>query len=584
MRKNPFGLTESGKKNLRTAVIACVITNITMVFPFLIIMRAVETILLPLADGSALDTGELWRLAGFGALSAAAYYAAYAFQYDKMYTAAYRESAALRTGVAERMRKLPLGFFNRKDLSELTTNIMGDCANIEHLMSHVLPQLISDAITICVLCALLAVYDWRMSLAMFSVAPVSFGIILLTRRLQEKMAEKQVAAKLDVSDRVQEYLDGIKVVKAFGLSGEKFAALESSLSKLMKQSMVFESVSGSFVSAAVMLLQAGIGFVVLVGAPLLGGGVEPVKFLTFVMISAKIYAPIIAVLTRLFEILYFAVSAKRMRALLDEPITTGDENTRLENSRIEFENVTFSYGNGGGSGTGNVIKNMSFILEPNTVTALVGASGSGKSTAARLIARFWDADGGRILIGGRDVKEVDPERLMTYMSFVFQDVVLFNDTVMNNIRIGKKDASDGDVMRAAELAHCGEFIKKMPLGYETTIGENGCTLSGGERQRISIARALLKDAPIILLDEATSSLDPENEVLVQAAISKLVGGRTVLVIAHRLRTIAGADKILVLDDGELIEEGTHAELMSRGGAYAKMVKIQRESAGWQAAK
>ncbi|MEA5058765.1 MAG: ABC transporter ATP-binding protein, partial [Candidatus Pelethousia sp.] len=371
------------------------------------------------------------------------------------------------------------------------------------------------------------------------------------------------------------YLDGIKVVKAFGLSGEKSAALKAALKQMMKEAITFEAIAGTFVTLSSIILQVGIGVVILVGVNLLTAGtLDTVKFLTFTMISTRIYAPILAIFTMLAEVMYFFTSIKRMQQLRDEPPMEGNTGVVLPDCNIEFMNVTFAYNKE------DVIKNMNLILPQGSVTALVGPSGSGKSTISRLIARFWDVNQGQILIGGRNIRDIDPEALMKYMSFVFQDVVLFNDTVINNIRIGKEGATDEEVRAAARIARCDAFIGKMENGYETLIGENGCTLSGGERQRISIARAILKNAPIVLLDEATASIDPENEVLIQEAISELIKGRTVIVIAHRLKTVAGASKIVVLEEGRLTEQGTHDELVAQNGLYAKLWHIQQESLGW----
>jgi ATP-binding cassette subfamily B protein len=378
-----------------------------------------------------------------------------------------------------------------------------------------------------------------------------------------------------VAGQVQEYLEGIKVVKAFGLSGEKSKALKDALRGMMREAVNFESVAGIFTTLAMMILQVGIGLVILTGVTLLtSGALIPILFLVFVFISAKVYSPFVVLLTTLPDFFYALVSTRRMQALRKEPVMTGAGNAVFPNFNIALKNVTFAYNKD------DVIKNISLSIPQNTVTALVGPSGSGKTTLSRLVARFWDPREGEILIGGQNIRSIDPEHLMRYMSFVFQDVVLFNDTVIHNIRIGKQDATDEEVYAAARAARCDEFISEMPQGYETLIGENGYTLSGGERQRISIARALLKNAPIVLLDEATASLDPENETQIHGAISELVKGRTVIVIAHRLRAIAGADKIIALDKGQVAEQGTHEELMARDGLYRKLYTIQTENLGW----
>ena len=570
-----LNLSEKGEKDLKSAILFCTLSNITLFFPYMIIMQIMQTIIAPLSTGAALDTGRLWTLGGLGVLAAAVYWIAYSIEYDKTYTTAYQECTSIRVEIAEHIRKLPLSFFNRKDLSELTTNIMGDCVSVEQMISHTVPQIAANGISITLVSIMLFAYDWRMTLSLLFVLPLSVGIILGSRKIQEKFGELHVKAKLDVSKQIQEYLDGIKVVKAFGLSGEKSAALKTALQRMMKEAIRFEGLAGSFVVVASVILQVGIGVVILVGVNLLtAGNLDVIKLLTFTMISTRIYSPILAILTMFTELTYFLTASKRMQMLRREPIMEGKTVASLPDCNIELKDVTFAYNRE------DVIKNMSVTLPQNAVTALVGPSGSGKSTISRLIARFWDVNRGEVLIGGKNIRDIDPEALMAYMSFVFQDVVLFNDTVINNIRIGKEGASDEEVRAAAKIARCDEFIRKMENGYDTLIGENGCTLSGGERQRISIARAILKGAPIVLLDEATSSLDPENEVLIQEAISELIKNRTVIVIAHRLKTIAGADKIVVLEEGCLSEQGTHTELLEKNGLYAKLWNIQQESLGW----
>jgi len=575
MLKRVFQLTDKGTKNLKNSIVFCIIANLTQFFPFMILMQVMQVIIDPLVKGAAIDTSRLWFLCGFGVLAALAYAVCYSIEYDKTYTTAYSECTDIRVEVAEHMRKLPLSFFNRKDLSELTTNIMSDCNTIEQTISHTIPQLIANSVTITLVCVMLAFYDWRMALALFCVLPISLALVTVSKRVQNKLGERHVQAKLSVSDQVQEYLDGIKVVKAFGLSGEKSESLERALRRMMKEAIVFEATAGSFATLASMVLQVGVGIVIFVGVNLLTAGrIGVIPFFTFVMISTKIFAPVTTILTMLPTIMYFLVSTKRMQRLRKEPTMTGKTDAVINTFDVELSNVTFAYNQDA------VIHNMSLTADQSAITALVGPSGSGKSTVSRLIARFWDVNEGSVKVGGVDVKTVDPEALMQHISFVFQDVVLFNDTVMNNIRIGKKDATDEEVYNAAKLARCDEFITRMPDGYNTLIGENGNTLSGGERQRISIARSMLKDAPIVLLDEATASLDPENEVLIQEAISELIKDRTVIVIAHRLKTIASANKIAVLNEGTLSEQGTHEELLEKGGLYAKLWNIQQESLGW----
>jgi ATP-binding cassette subfamily B protein len=576
--KNILGLSDEGYRNFKRAVRAVVVSNLCMFLPFIVIIQVIITLLNPLLGGAALDNRRLVLLFGLGIAAAALYFLAYRNEYRKTYTTAYRESEKIRLEVAEHIRRLPLSFFNNKDLSELTTNIMADCTTIEHVMSHVAPGLFGNIITDAVICVLLAVFDWRMALALLAALPVAFALVLGSRKLQAYFAGRHVGAKLAVSGQVQEYLEGIKVVKAFGLAGEKSKALERSLRSMMMEAIKFEWLSSTFIVLAMMVLQTGLGLVVLTGVSLLSGGsLGVIPFLTFIVIGAKIYSPLIIVLTLLPEFFYLLVSARRMLALRREKAMTGEENVVLPHYNIELRNVSFAY-------TGKeVLKNITLTIPQGSVTALAGPSGSGKSTLARLIARFWDTKEGEIRIGGRNIRDIDPEALMRYMSFVFQDVVLFNDTVKNNIRIGREGASDGEIYAAAEAARCDGFIRELPEGYDTVIGENGSTLSGGERQRISIARALLKNAPIVLLDEATASLDPENETMIQEAVSDLVKGRTVIVIAHRLRTVLGADNIAMLENGVLVEEGRGRELIAGDGLFARLYRIQTENLGWSAA-
>jgi ATP-binding cassette subfamily B protein len=575
-----LGLSDEGRRNFNRAVRAVVVSNLCLFLPFLVIVQTIITLLAPLMAGGALDRGRLWLLLALGLAAAVLYFFAYRAEYRKTYTTAYSESEKIRLELAEHIRRLPLSFFNNKDLSELTVNIMADCGTVEHVMSHVSPILFGGVITDAAVCVMLAFYDWRMALALFAALPVALALVFGSRKLQAFFGERHVAAKLAVSGQVQEYLEGIKVVKAFGLSGEKSAALERALRAMMKEAIKFEGFTGIFIILASMVLQIGIGLVVLTGVSLLtGGSLALIPLLTFILISAKIYSPLIVIFTLLPEFFYFLISIKRMQKVREEPVMGGSENVVFDNYGIELKNVSFAYHQGE-----DVIKNISLSIPQGGVTALVGPSGSGKSTLSRLIARFWDAGEGEILIGGKNISGIDPETLMRCMSFVFQDVVLFNDTVKNNIRIGREGAGDGEIYAAAKMARCDEFIRELPGGYDTVIGENGSTLSGGERQRISIARALLKNAPIVLLDEATASLDPENESLIQEAISELVKNRTVIVIAHRLRAVLGADRIAVLDRGRLAEQGSPEELLARDGLFARLYKIQQESLGWTVAR
>ena len=577
--KEALMLTDKGHSDLKKAIAACTLTNLALMLPFGVTISIFGELLKPLM-GQEIPWPRMWALLGFGILAAVLVFMASKNDYKKTYVTSYLEAETTRISVAEHIRKLPMSFFNSKDLSELTTNIMADCQTTEHVLSHIVPQLCANAISITLICAMLAIFDWRMALAVFCTVPIALLVILSSKKIQNRLSEKHVESKLAASGQVQEYLEGIKVIKACGLDGSKFAALDKAL-RLMKQMAIkMEFGTGVFITGAQMLLQAGVGLTVFVGAYLLTGGkIQLIPLLMFFVIVVRIYGPVMVEFTLLPELMYHRIATRRMRTLMTTPVMEGDTKKQLKDWNIDFENVSFSY-NTRNPQEDVVIKNLTVSIPPDAITALVGPSGCGKSTISRLIARFWDVNRGTVKIGGVDVKTLDPEHLMSYMSFVFQDVVLFNDTVYNNIRIGNMEATEEQVLEAAQAACCDEFVSALPEGYQTMLGENAGNLSGGERQRISIARALLKDAPIVLLDEATASLDPENEVYIQQAISKLIAGKTVIVIAHRLRTVAGADKIIVLNEGRLVEEGTHEALLKNKGLYEKLYRIQQESLGW----
>ncbi|MDR1589968.1 MAG: ABC transporter ATP-binding protein/permease [Oscillospiraceae bacterium] len=577
-------LSDSGYKDLKKATFACTLTNFSTILPVWALTLFITELIQPLLGGE-LSITKLWLLFAAAVVGTFLNYLCQRNDYEKCYVVAYTQAGHTRISVAEHIRRLPMSVFNSKDLSELTTNVMGDVASSEHVMSHIIPELIANIISITVICILLAIYDWRMAAAIFVTVPVAFGIIILSRKIYSGSSKKHAAIKLAASERVQEYIEGIKVIRACNMDGERFSALEKTLREMMRLAINMEVGVGVFVTGAQAILQCGIGLTALVGATLLTGGkIEFVPFMLFLILAVKIYAPVISVLTLLPELFYFQIGIKRMRDLLAIEPMTGDEEKEPDGFDIVCDNVEFSYNKDASNTEDPTISSLSVTIPAGSLTALVGPSGSGKSTVSRLIARFWDTDAGTITIGGVDVKTLDPEHLMSYMSFVFQDVVLFGDTILNNIRIGNMDATDEQVLAAAKSARCDDFVNRLPDGYNTLLGENGATLSGGERQRISIARALLKDAPIILLDEATASLDPENEASIQQAISTLIEGKTVLVIAHRLRTIAGADNIIVLDKGRVAEQGKHDELISKGGLYNKLYSLQSESLGWSVGK
>ena len=572
MFKKILMLSDIESRNLNQAIIACSISNLSLMLPFIILLQIIILLIEPLTNQIPVNIYYLWMMAGLGGVSAILFLLCYKREYKKTYTNAFSQAANTRIEVAEKIRKLPLSFFNRKDLSELTANIMGDCAVIENMLSHVIPQLIGYSLSSFITCCLLAFYDWRMASAIFCTLPIAIIIVVVGKRLEQKLGEKHVQSKLAVSGEVQEYLEGIKIIKGFGLSGKKFQRLDQALENMMWASIKFEGIGGIIVTLSTMVLQVGLGIVVLLGVNLMvTGSLDPITFIAFIIISSRIYSPLISVLTLLPELFYMLVSIDRMKSLQTESIMEGKDDVTFDNFTINLDHINFSYNQT------SVINDLSCTIPENKMTALVGPSGSGKSTLLQLIARFWDVNSGKITIGNQDIKQIDPETLMHSMAFVFQQVVLFDDTIMNNIRIGKHNASDEEVKLAAKIARCDELIARLPDGWNTLIGENGSKLSGGERQRISIARALLKNAPIILLDEATASLDPENEVYIQEAIANLVKDRTVIVIAHRLKTIIGADNIIVLDKGLIVEQGNYHELMARNGLFTKLYSLQKQT-------
>ena len=572
MFKKILMLSDIESKNLNQAIIACTLSNLTLMLPFVILLQVIMLLIEPLTNQIPVNVYYLWIMAGLGVLSAILFLICYKREYKKTYANAFSQAANTRIAVAEKLRKLPLSFFNRKDLSELTANIMGDCAVIENMLSHVIPQLIGYSVSSLITCCLLAFYDWRMSAAIFCTLPIAIIIVVAGKRLEQKLGEKHVQAKLAVSDEVQEYLDGIKIIKGFGLSGKKFQRLDKALKNMMWASIKFEGIGGIIVTLSTMTLQVGLGIVVLLGVTLMvSGSLDPITFIAFVIISSRIYSPLISVLTLLPELFYMLVSIDRMKSLQNETIMEGKDDVTFTNYNINIDQINFSYNQT------SVINNVSCTIPEGKMTALVGPSGSGKSTLLQLIARFWDVTSGKITIDNQDIKQIDPETLMHSMAFVFQQVVLFDDTIMNNIRIGRHNATDEEVKLAAKIARCDELVARLPDGWNTLIGENGSKLSGGERQRISIARALLKNAPIILLDEATASLDPENEVYIQEAIANLVKDRTVIVIAHRLKTIIGADNIIVLDQGSIVEQGNYQQLMAKNGLFTKLYSLQKQT-------
>ncbi|WP_251315922.1 ABC transporter ATP-binding protein [Flintibacter muris] len=566
-----FALSREGAKGLVQATAACTVADLVLMFPVGLLYMLTGDFL-----GRGQPSGE-YGLYGLGIAAALVLiWLSEFWKYNATYFSTYRESGACRIRLAEKLRQLPLSFFGKKDLADLTNTIMGDVQVTEQMFSHYVPQFYGSILSTCLVAASLLFYDWQMALAALWVLPLALVIVGFSKKAQNYFTRRQTAANLAVADGVQECLETIRDLKSCKAEREYLDGLNRKIEALEVRHIKSELGAAMFVVPAQMILKLGIASVALVGSMrLISGELSLVTFFLFLLVVSRIYEPMNFSLQNLAAMNSLQINIDRMNEINESPSQGGEADFSPKGYDITFDHVAFAYNSGE-----TVLKDVSFTAKQGEVTALIGPSGGGKSTAAKLAARFWDIDQGRITVGGVDVSKVDPEKLLTAYSIVFQDVTLFNNTVMENIRIGRKDATDAEVMQAAKEAMCDEFIAKLPQGYQTMIGENGSTLSGGERQRISIARALLKDAPIILLDEATASLDAENETEIQQAISRLVERKTVLIIAHRMRTVENANKIVVLSGGTVAETGTPDELMKKNGAFARMVKLQTESQNW----
>lgn len=575
MKKFFYNMTSGAPRSLIFPSVASLMDGIAKILPAAMILQAIGIIYEMFASPETPpDFNSLWLVCGILAGWMIIQYLASALAYDQTFTAAYNASANGRTALAEHLRRLSLGFLGSRDPGEITTMLLSDYAAVEQAISHQVPQLVSAvALPLIAFISLLFV-NWQMAIAMFVALPLTILTIALTNRFQVKLSKKHIKAKVDAASRLQEYLYGMREIKAHNLSGPRFARLEEAFRRLKRESIRLEGLLGPIMMAAIGLLRTGLTLMILVGSSLLVGGqlTLPV-FLVFLLLGTRIYEPMTVVLTSYAELKYAAVGAARIMEIRHEQPLPGTTVPPTSNV-IEFDRVTFAYDDTA------VLKDLSFTIRPRTITALVGPSGSGKSTVTRLIARFWDVQGGRVLLGGQDIRQIDPEQLLERVSMVFQDVYLFKDTIAGNIRVGNMNATQEEIERAAKQACCHDFIMQLPMGYDTPVGEGGCTLSGGEKQRISIARALLKNAPIVLLDEATASLDPENETQVQRALNALVADKTVVIIAHRLKTVRGADNIIVLEDGHLAEQGRHAELLKKNGLYKRLWTLQQQTSGW----
>ena len=574
--REKYALTAEGAKNIRLGAFWTVIVNLVAMFGIGFFFYLTEQLIASLTEGAPLP--DMVPYAVGLVIFAVVLWVAHWFQYDYTYGKTYRESGKQRISLGERMRELPLSFFGKRDLADLTETIMTDATTMEHVYSHVLPYLYGTYISTAIIAVCLLVFNWQLAIAALWSVPVAFAILFWSRRFSAPLMRKTRACALAMTENTQEMLECVREIRATNQVASYLKQADDYIDRHEKTTFKSEVGAGIPVQLAQAIMRFGIATAILVGSLMLAdGSIGFMIMFGFLLVVSRIYAPFDQSMLMLAELFMATeVAAPRMKALYDEVAATGSEDFSPQGHDVTFEDVTFSYG----EGDEPVVSNVSFVAKEGDVTALVGPSGSGKSTLTKLAARFWDADDGRVLVGGVDASTIDPETLLKDYSVVFQDVLLFDDTVMGNIRLGRRDATDEEVLAAAKAAMCDDFVRKLPQGYDTMIGENGSKLSGGERQRISIARALLKNSPIVLLDEATASLDVENESQVQEALSNLLAGKTVIVIAHRMRTVMNADKIVVLDEGRVVEQGSPAELLEQNGLFSRMVKLQSESSGW----
>ena len=564
-------LSEQGAKDMIKAFVSVTVSNLVLMIPIALLYYMVKDYM----EGNLAGKG-MWYLTGilltFALIAVTTY-----IQYNATFLATYIESGVRRITLAEKLRKIPLSFFGKKDLSDLTSTIMADCAQMETASSHFVPELVGACTSTTIVAIGLFFFDWRMAMAALWVLPISFIIVACSGRVQRSLNKKQMDLKMACADGIQEGLESARDLRAYNSQEEYMEGLDKKIKAVEKHAIVTELGTAVFVGSSQMILKLGIGTVALVGGILLAKGeLDVITFFMFLMVVSRIYDPMQVSLQNLAAIIASGVQSSRLDEILSHEVQEGTRKMDNKGYDIEFSNVGFSYESGE-----TVLNDVAFVAKPGDVTALIGPSGGGKTTVSRLASRFWDVNQGTITVGGMDISKIDPETLMSLYSIVFQDVTLFNNTVMENIRIGKMDATDEEVIAAAKLAHCDEFAEKLADGWNTMIGENGSELSGGERQRISIARAFLKDAPIILLDEATASLDVDNETMIQESLSRLIKDKTVMIIAHRMRTVADADKIVVLKDGTVAENGSPEALEKQGGIYANMVKTQLLARDWK---
>ena len=571
-----FALTDQGMKDFMRGAGFCALANLMLMLPIVVLYFVASDFVRYLGEPAVGLPGMALYAVGIVA-ALAVMFVTQMWEYRATYTVVYQESARKRIAIAERLRLLPLSFFGKRDLADLTSVIMKDCSDQERLFSHTMPQLFGMGASTLVFAVMMFAFDWRLAASALWPIPVALVALLLTARVQKSHTAKKNAASLSFVDGLQEYLECHREIRSLNKVSAFQGELDHCIDRFEREKIGAELAMGVAVCSAQGFLRLGIASVIVVGTMLLvAGRVDFLVFFVYLLAVTRVYDPINVILQAIAELMDMSLSLGRMRAIENEPIQTGHTSFEPQGYDVAFDDVGFAYADGE-----DVLDGVSFKAREGQVTALVGASGSGKSTAVKLASRFWDVSSGAVFVGGVDVSTVDPETLLSSFSEVFQDVVLFDDTVRENIRLGKKNATDEEVLAAAKAARCDEFVERLPNGYDTLIGENGGRLSGGERQRISIARALLKNAPIVLLDEATASLDVENETQVQAALSELLQGKTVLVIAHRMRTVDNADKIVVLEGGRVVEQGSPAELREKPeGRYRRMLELQRESAAW----
>jgi ATP-binding cassette subfamily B protein len=567
--RHKYALSEQGARDLIKSCMASAGMDIVLMLPVGVLFFLVKDIM----EGTPIDTwGYVWKMVACLLAIAVMEY----IKYDKQFTTVYLESGRRRIALAEKLRRLPLSFFGKKDLADLTSTIMADAATIETGTSHWVPELIGSMISTLVMGTALFFFDWRMALAAIWVVPIAISIVLFSDKVQNRYNRRNMESKVDLADHIQEGLETFQDIRANDAEQKYLDDLYPRIDLVEKRAIQAELGVAYFVLSGQMILKLGIATVALTGAYLLSAGsLNVVSFFMFLLVASRLYDPMSGALINLGAVVSLGVQCERMDEILCHDEQTGTESLSNKGYDVEFKDVEFAYDT-----SETVLNGVSFTAKQGQVTALIGPSGSGKTTVSRLASRFWDISSGTITVGGMDISKIDPETLMSLYSIVFQDVTLFNNTVLENIRIGRKDATDEEVIAAARLAHVDVFAEKLANGWNTLIGENGSELSGGERQRISIARAFLKDAPIILLDEATASLDVENETFIQESLSRLVKDKTVIIIAHRMRTVAGADKIVVLKDGKTDECGTPAELTKSGGFYKKMIDLQQGALSW----